>query len=212
MRTIRIDSQEGGTWLYNNGDWKDYCGVENFDETFVIHGNRDYHGIEEASWYEKAKELLGDLDQNEFEEVQRLYPEYTNEQFAKILDVYGKKYRDEDDLYVAILNIIFPEENFKTATIRGYSQSEWNDVLYKDGEGVDINQLEAFYFGQISEVYEEGDGCTAIETHDNLWKAQREGTLEKFVKDMLDIPSDEEIEIYESDGYIQTTRWKKVEV
>lgn len=214
MRKIKIDSQDGCWWLYGKtNSWKDYCSVDNFDETYVIHGNRDYNTIEEASWYETAKNLLGDMDQSEREEVERLYPEYTKEQFAKIYEAYDKKYRDEDDLYVAILSIIFPQEKFDTATIRGYNQGEWQDVLYKVTEQTNINLLEEIYYGHVSEVFEDNDdGCTAVVTHDELWKAQREGKLEDLVKDMLDIPKDEEIEIYESDGYERVVKWKKVEL
>lgn len=214
MRTVKIDNNDAGWWLYNGSDeWKEYCAVDSFNETYVIHGNRDYNTIEEATWYTKAAELLADMDQSEREEVERLYPEYTKEQFVKLYEAYNKGYRDEDDLYVEVLNTIFPQDKFDTATIRGYSQGEWNNVLYKVGENVDISLLEEMYFGHITELIDESEeGCTAIVTHDELWKAERENTLEKFLRDALDIPKDEEIEVYESDGYIQQTKWKKVEV
>lgn len=222
MTTVRIDTQEGGIFLYGKDEmWKDYCGVENFDETFVIHGNRDYNVIEEAAWYDDVKYLMCDLDEldwNDSEDVastRQYYHDYSDEQWKAICKIYDDcKISDSDDTYVKVLRIIYPNDKWETGTIRGYSQSEWNDVLYKANEVDDLTTLEEYYYGHIAELYTDDDenGCSAsaLVTHDELWKAEREGKLEELIRGALDISKDEEIQVFESDGYIQQTKWKEV--
>ena len=85
MVEIKIDNTGDGTWwLYNNNHgWKDYCGCENFDEQVVLTGNRDFTGCTEAEWYQKAKEILDDID---------CYDEYptdvSDEVNAKLKEMY----------------------------------------------------------------------------------------------------------------------------
>lgn len=76
MVEIRIDNTGDGTWwLYNDNDvWKDYCGCDNFDEQVVLAGNRNCKEYKDAEWYQKAKEVIEDIDCYE------LYPEYTSEE------------------------------------------------------------------------------------------------------------------------------------
>lgn len=76
MVEIRIDNTGDGTWwLYNdNNVWKDYCGCDNFDEQVVLTGNRHCKEYKDAEWYQKAKEVIEDIDCYE------LYPEYTSEE------------------------------------------------------------------------------------------------------------------------------------
>ena len=64
MIEIRINSTgEGLDWLWGENDyWKDYVGCNDFDEQVVLFGNRDFNGITEASWYNKAKEILTNID------------------------------------------------------------------------------------------------------------------------------------------------------
>ena len=64
MTELRIDNTgEGTCWLYGKSEcWKDYIGCENFDEEVVLIGNREYSGCTEASWYQKVKDILTDID------------------------------------------------------------------------------------------------------------------------------------------------------
>ena len=93
MVEIKIDNTGDGTWwLYNsNQGWKDYCGCENFDEQVVLTGNRDFTGCTEAEWYQKAKEILDDID---------CYDEYptdvSDEVNAKLKEMYDKCRCTED--------------------------------------------------------------------------------------------------------------------
>lgn len=120
MTKIRIDNTGDGTWwLYNsNQSWKDYCGCENFDEQVVLTGNRDFAGCTEAEWYQKAKEILDDID---------CYDEYptdvSDEVNAKLKEMYDKC-RCTEDIIVDVIRLLYPEDTFKTGTIRGYSQGD----------------------------------------------------------------------------------------
>ena len=219
MIIVRINSQDGGEWLYGHDEmWKENCGVENFDETFVIHGNRDYKGIEEAEWYDEVKYLMKDLDEVVWEDdgdvksTREYHKKYTDEQWKAIVDIYDNcKYSDSDETYLAVLKVIYPNDKWETGTICGYTQSEWNNVLYKANEVENLTRLEEYYYGHVAEIYADSeDSCSAIITHDELWKAERENTLEKLVKELLDIPKDEKIKIYESDGYVRIPQWKEL--
>lgn len=217
MREIKIDNESGCAWLYGSTeDWKEYVS-ENFDEIFVIHGNRDYNAIEEAAWYDEVKYLMRDFDEldwNDKDDVastRQYYHDYSDEQWKAICKIYDEcKVSDSDDTYLKVLQILHPEEKWEIGTIRGYSQSEWNDVLYKATNVENLDTLEAYYYGHLTELYDETENVTAIVTHDKLWEAERENKLGELIRNYLDIPKDEEIHVQESDGTIQVTKWKEV--
>lgn len=146
MVEIKIDNTGDGTWwLYNsNQGWKDYCGCENFDEQVVLTGNRDFTGCTEAEWYQNAKKILDDID---------CYDEYptdvSDEVNAKLKEMYDKC-RCTEDILVDVIRLLYPEDTFKTGTIRGYSQGDWQDYIVMGD--VDTDLLEAMYFGKISGV------------------------------------------------------------
>ena len=193
MVEIRIDNTGDGTWLlYNdNNVWKDYCGCDNFDEQVVLAGNRHCKEYKDSEWYQKAKEVIEDIDCYE------LYPEYTSEEVnAKLKELYDKCRCTEDA--------------FKDGTIRGYCQGDWQNYIVKGD--VDTDLLEAMYFGKISDITvttdeeEFGD----IITHDELWKAGRGEGLKEFFKNRYELDKDEEIHILQADGYKQILDWKEV--
>lgn len=206
MVEIKIDNTGDGTWwLYNsNQGWKDYCGCENFDEQVVLTGNRDFTGCTEAEWYQKAKEILDDID---------CYDEYptdvSDEVNAKLKEMYDKC-RCTEDILIDVIRILYPEDTFKTGTIRGYNQRDWQDYIVKGD--VDTDLLEAMYFGKISDITvttdeeEFGD----VITHDELWRAEREEGLKEFFRNHYELDKDEEIHILQADGYKQVVDWKAV--
>ncbi|WP_288681580.1 hypothetical protein [uncultured Eubacterium sp.] len=188
-----------------NNYWKDYVGCDDFDEQVVLFGNRDFNGIAEASWYNKAKEILENID---------YYDEYPEDlstiDNAKLKELY-ENCDCIEDIIIDVLKILYPEDEFKEGMIQGYCQSDWENYIVKGN--VDINLLEAYYFGKISDVWVEdfndnGSYSSTI-THDDLWEAERKG-LEKFLRDRYDIPEDEELHIYIADGTIQVLDWKEV--
>lgn len=205
MVTIRIDNTGDGTfWLYGEmEEWKNYI-AENFDEKVVLYGNRYFNGRTEASWYKETEELLNILDCYD-----ELPDELTEEQSMEIKRLY-EECRCTEDIFMDVLKILFPDKTFKNGIIRGYNQDDWQYYIVE--EGVDIETLENFYFGKVSDVFVEGmeeDGFCDVITHDELWKVEREDMKEYFRK-RYEIAEDEEIRILQADGYIQVPNWKEV--
>ena len=211
MVEIKIDNTGDGTWwLYNsNQGWKDYCGCENFDEQVVLTGNRDFTGCTEAEWYQKANELLDDIA-NDFDALD-ICDDYslTQEQYKTAKEMYDKC-RCTEDILIGVIRLLYPEDTFKTGTIRGYSQGDWQDYIVKGD--VDTDLLEAMYFGKISDITvttdeeEFGD----VITHDELWRAEREEGLKEFFRNHYELDKDEEIHILQADGYKHVVDWKAV--
>lgn len=205
MVEIKIDNTGNGTdWLYGKTEnWKDYVGCENFDEEVVLIGNRSYSGCTEASWYQKAKDILNDIDC--YDE----YPDDVSEEVnAKLKELYDKC-RRTDDIIIDVLRLLYPEDTFKTGTIRGYCQGDWQDYIIKGD--VNVNQLEAFYFGHLADITvdDDGDMFGDVITHDELWEAER-GDLKEFMRKRYDILDSVEIRIMKADGMKQVVDWKEV--
>lgn len=211
MVEIKIDNTGDGTWwLYNsNQGWKDYCGCENFDEQVVLAGNRDFTGCTEAEWYQKANELLDDIA-NDFDALD-ICDDYslTQEQYKTAKGMYDKC-RCIEDILVDVIRLLYPEDTFKTGTIRGYSQGDWQDYIVKGD--VDTDLLEAMYFGKISDitVTTDDEEFGDVITHDELWRAEREEGLKEFFRNHYELDKDEEIHILQADGYKQVVDWKEV--
>ena len=203
MREIRINTTgDGCWWLYNGSEiWKDYVGCEDFNEQVVLYGNRDYSGIEEASWYQKAKEIVDDI--NNYDDYPDDMSEENKEEIRKIL------LSSCDDVPVEVLRILYPDDEFKTGTIRGYSQGDWEYYIVKGD--VDVEQLEAYYFGNVVDIFvkDNEEKYSDVMTCEELWDAEREG-YEKVFRERYGIPEDEELKIYVADGYIQTLNWELV--
>lgn len=203
---IRIDNTgDGSGWLYSSLEyWKDYCGCENFDEQVVLTGNRYFTRCIEAEWYQKAKEVLDNID---------YYDEYptdiSNEAKAKLREMYDKC-RCTEDILVDVIRLLYPEDTFKTGTLRGYSQGDLQDYIVKGD--VDIDLLEAMYFGKISDitVKTEDEEFGDVITHDELWRAKREEGLKEFFRNYYELDKDEKIHILQADGYRQVLDWKEV--
>lgn len=205
MTEIRIDNTGEGTWwLYGGSEnWKDYVCCENFDEQIVLTGNRDFSGYTEASWYHKAKDILTDID---------CYDEYpdnvTDEVKAKLKELYDKC-RCTEEILVDVIRLLNPEDTFKTGTIRGYCQGDWQEYIVKGDINIDL--LEAFYFGKIADITvdDSEESFGDVITHDELWKAERED-LKEFMRKRYELADDEEIHIMKADGMKQVVDWKEV--
>lgn len=205
MVEIKIDNTGEGTWwLYATSEmWKEYVGCENFDEEVVLIGNRDYSGCTEASWYQRATEVLRYID---------CYDEYpedeSDEVNAKLKELYDNC-RCTEDILLEVIKLLYPEETFKTGTIRGYCQGDWQEYIVKGD--VDIDLLEAFYFGKVADidVDNNGDSFGDVITHDELWEAVMVG-LKEYMRNKYGFADDEEIRIMQADGYTQVANWKEV--
>lgn len=206
MTEIKIDNTGDGIWWLYNGDqyWKDYCGCENFEEQVILDGNRDYCGCTGAEWYQKAKEILNNID---------CYDEYPTDISdgvkAKLKELYDKCTCTEDIL-VDVIKLLYPKDVFKIGTIRGYNQGDWQDYIIKGDVNTDL--LEAMFFGKISDitVKTEDEEFGDIITHDELWRAEREEGLKEFFRNRYNIEKNEEIHILQADGYKKVIYWKEV--
>lgn len=212
MTEIRIDNTGNGTWwLYNdNNIWMDYV-TEDLTEKTVLFGNRDYPNITYASWWKKANEVIRDLENYDDRAMCYYRDELSRKQRKAIIKAYENcRYTDDTDFIIEIVKILYPEMELETATIRGYCQGDWQEVVYiKDS--IDIDLLEAFYFGQIVDITvntdEEEYGDTI--TDSELWKMEDEG-LKEALRKRYDIPKDEELVVMQCDGYKQVEDWKEI--
>lgn len=188
MRTIRIDN-EADSWMLWPNEWKGYVygPEEDFDEVFVITGNRDYKGLREASWYKDAVEYL----ENNYEEVTL-------------------------DNIMETLTKLFPNDTFEKMEINGFSQNEWQYVIYKtnaaDFWGDDLKEtLEDFYFGYVTEIYNAEDKVVTYVGNQEMWKYEDDqNKLKDFICDLIGIDPDEDVQFLVSDGYEMAKKWKAI--
>ena len=175
------------TWdLYDVVDgWKEYIygPKEEFNEIFVVIVPKEFNSTEDASWYRKAIEYIenNDIDYGETE-------------------------------IINTLNKMYPDEKFDTFDITGYVQGEFATVLYK-ANGIEVSAdfrecFGDFYFGHVTEIIDEEENVHDYVADSELWK--HEDNLDEFVRDVLQIDEDEEIEILKSDGYITVKNWVTV--
>lgn len=214
MKTIRIFTS-GCDWLYDSAEeWMNYCGTDDFTETYVIKGSRYYKDIADASWYKRVLKLMeefeDDHDDNAVKDI-CLYYSITEEQykeFKKLYDIYG--YNDNNDVIVKFLNVIYPDDKFKTYTIRGYEQREWNEVIYNANAMHDLQALEDYYFGHVNEIYCEEENISGVVTDNDLWESENSGSLKELCCDALGIDYSDDIKLYISDGFVQVVNWREV--
>lgn len=204
MTEIRIDNTGNGTWwLYNgNSAWKDYV-CEDFDDNIVLFGNRDMNETKEAQWYQKAKEVLDNIDYyDEFPE------DFSAETNAKLKDLYDSC-RCTDDIMLDVIRLLNPSETFVTGTIRGYCQGDWQYYIAK--ENVNVDNLEAFYFGSVADVTvttnEETFGD--VITHDELWKAKKDG-LRSYLRKRYEIPDNEQLHVFIAEQMASVPKWEEM--
>lgn len=216
---IRIDrTGEGTWWLYGKyEEWKN-CVCADFNEKIVVYGNRDYENITEAEWWNKAIDIIRDLDCNGTMDMDiQSYVDYykcTKETIEKIVKAYDEcKYSDDLEFVVKVANILFPKKKIETGAIYGYVQREWQYFAYASAEfDTDPTRLlEAFYFGQLAEitVNTDGDEYGDVLTDNELWEMERKG-LKAELRKIYDIPEDEELVVMQCDGYKQVADWKEV--
>ena len=99
----------------------------------------------------------------------------------------------------------------KYVQIKGYCQSEWQNVFYEKEYESDLGLYEALYFGMYKEltlkdVKDEDNIYSDIITDDELWELKRGNLREELEK-----RQGEKInKVYEFDGYIKTPKYKEV--
>lgn len=215
---IRIDNTGEGTWyLYGDNDaWKDYVCAD-FNDKVVVYGNRDYKPVGEPEWWHRAKEIIDDLDSNgtidiDIDDMVDYY-KYTRKSIEDVIKAYDKcRYSDDIDFVVEVAKILTGKK-IVVRTICGYTQSEWNYIAYDEDE-FDSNPtsiIEAMYFGKIADitVNTDDDEYGDVITDDELWEMER-GDLKEELRKRYDIDEDEELRVYQTDGYRQVINWKEI--
>jgi hypothetical protein len=198
-------------------DWAELEDVVDLNNV-VITGNRQFIPREDAPWWTEAKEYIRDMDcygtdEEDFVWYDNNWNKLTDEQRKAIIKEYDECSSSENIYFIAsIARIIHPELPLRERVIRGYCQSDWNDVIYEEDK-VNIDLLEAVYFGNITELIiedDEEDGYYDWIPDYELWEIERNGNLTEFFRKRYGYGDGEEIEIYESNGVIKTVAWKKV--
>lgn len=170
---------------------QDYLCCENFDEEVVTYGNDRLCEYKEASWYKKAVEVLTDIDC--FDK----YPENASiDTIVKLKTLYEGCRRIED-IIPDVVELLYPDCTFKTGTLTGYSQGEWQKYIVK--EDVDTDLLEALYFGKVREIEVESpsEEFHDVVTDDELWKNEKD--LKQYFRRRYDFKEDEEIHIFSAE-------------
>ena len=119
------------------------------------------------------------------------------EQFEDIFSEYD---RDED-----IISALEEKtgKKYDVALMRGYTQSEWQNVYYPVEEEKYIDELEAYYFGKVKE-YKDDDNCFYLVLDDIAWKGT--DAIKKELSEQSGIPV-ENIKIRKFNGYTRTANY-----
>lgn len=206
MYTITIENSENGVnYLYGKSEeWK-YHVCENFDENVVLLKNREFSRSKtEAKWWLDAEKIAADLnmfDDDDFiDEYKDIYSEDKIENILK--EAKRTNYLDDPEFLMKIAMIINPSLELEMTTIRGYSQSDWRDVVYVKNM-VDPRILEIFYFNLLTELHIEsdhGDDCWDFITNDELHNMEM-GDIKKELRARYNIPEKEQLIIKKFKGY-----------
>lgn len=139
-------------------DFEDEVDFEQYKDKMVIAGNRDFKAFGDPDLINVVKGDYYDEDKTLFE----------NEDGSCYEDVIGYDYETETELAK-----LSGKKNWVEGTIRGYSQSDWQTVWYVKDE-VSLNEIEYienFYMGKISEFHDE-DACCYYVPDDVVWKGK----------------------------------------
>ena len=182
MTKIKINTCPMDSSFYlSDGEWKSYiyAPVDEFDETFIVYGNPDYKGVTSASWYKSAIDYLEKHD---------ILPTET------------------DDIIKA-LKELYPDTVFDRFHIIGYSQGEWQDVIYKaDAVASEIDNdfkdaFGNFYFGYVTEIINEDDNIHTYIGDDEYFVCRDDANFINVICEYVGVDPDDVV-VYEDDDVI----------
>lgn len=190
-------------------DETDYC-----KDKFVITGNSRLleYGIKN-DFFENVVNLITDIEcyydmeaENDRQELATNY-NITLEQLEAVNNVINEVcYPEVPKNICRILNII-SNDTYDTKTIRGYSQSDWNEIIYNTAAITpdDLNIIESYYFGKYSDVKIVDSDFEYWNTilHEDVWKEDPD-----LIRTILDLP--ETAEIYLENGKTETINFRKI--
>ena len=177
---------------------------ENPYEVMVIHGNRNYRNHESASWYKRALELYHHISNDIDCGVDWYDPQYddcSEEVWRNLYDVIeNEEVSDSDEGIVFILSYLYPDWKFDYGTIRGYCQSDWQDVIFRS-DLTTKDEIETVYFNKMYLLNEDGTGTCGYVSHNKYWKAEmHKDGVEKLVREELDLGDEIDIQILKKDS------------
>lgn len=139
-------------------EFEDEVDFSQYEDKMVITGNRDFKSIGDdtlisivkGDYYDDDETLIENDDGTCYEETIG-YDYETAEELAKV----SKK------------------KNWVEGEFHGYSQGDWQTIWYVEGEVSqdEIEYMEAFYMGKISEFHDE-DMCCYYVPDDVVWKGK----------------------------------------
>lgn len=205
MTTITFESDGEFDFLYHDDEWKNYI-CDNFDENVVVIKNKTFIAIEEASWWNDAKMLIADLDNYnwDIEDFSQYETKYSEEQLKKVYEAYQKcRYSDDTEFIIKIAQIIKPGLELETGIARGYSQSEWVEIVYVK-DSIKIDTFAAYFFGKLTEIHvvTDDEDYYDVMTHDeifDLFHHHSDEEIEKILRDSYGIKDEEPIKIIKND-------------
>lgn len=199
MATITFDGAGDLMFLYNkNNDWKEYI-CEDFDEKVIVIGNRKYSSIEEASWWNKAKELIADLDNYDWDidDLMQYEASYTKDRLERVYKAYQNcKYSDDTDFIVEVAQIIIPGLELEHSIARGYTQSDWVEIVFVK-DAIKVDTFAAYFFGQLTEIHVESDDDDYWDhmPDSEVYELFNNSNVEKALRDRYNLKDDESINI-----------------
>lgn len=140
----------------------------------------------------------------------RDFSEFGDQDYIDIIE--GNYYDDETgyeyDKFEQLKKVT--GKTWKVRTMKGYSQSEWTDLYYVEGEVSEeyLKEIEDFYMGKVDEfrVIEDEDEDTIYHVfipHDIVWKGK------ESICRYLDLPPEYTV-VYEDDGYEKVYKYKEI--
>ena len=167
-----------------NYDFEDWVDFSQYQDKMVITGNRDLASFGDDTLIKIIKGDYYDYDDTEVVAEDGTVSEET----------IGYDYETE-----AELEKLSGKKGWTKTTIRGYSQSDWNEVWYVESEvtASELEYIENFYMGKISEFHIEDpddDDYYDYVPHDVVWKGKKE------ICDYLGFKNYDDIEVYDDSG------------
>lgn len=210
-----------------------------FPENIIVTGNRNFNSHTIPVYdrildcYDEAAEYLEELQRCKKDAAYKNVTEIINDYFPAreyrekpyntrdihrirvCLELYGTRKYYEGDYILEMLEAITGEA-WKTTTIRGCCQSDWQDVYYPVNawSAEAIAHFETEYFNTGSE-WMVHDGDTEPETPEDIdgfgcycykWRTE---DIKKEIADAAGYP-DAEVILYEHAGYIHTPVYREV--
>lgn len=215
-----------------------FLGDEFFPDNIILNGNRDYNShttplydriiqfYEEAAYYleELQTDKSGATYRNVTEIINDFFPalEYREKPYStrdvsrirKALELYGT--RDHyDGVYITAMLEAITGQEWKTGTIRGCCQRDWQDIIYPASYGREwLAAFEAEYFNTGTEwiIHDEN---TEPETPEDIngfscychgWNDEQ---IKTEIAEAYGTPGAEVI-LYKHTGYTKISNWEAV--